>query len=331
MENKSKRLRGGAADVEMQSRAAPAAAAMPALADAVTRSKMVSTVAGDAAANADPDNTASPDAAALAKVDGARVSGADRLSVADVITKQVDEAMPDDIPEPAQDVVDSAKASDDLMAVDGADDEFVAADDGVEPAATIDVPVVADAAASVQAAPAPAPAAATAKLDLPKTIQVDIGTDMLTKLVQNISQNILLNAAAADNVLGKLVQIAPTDQTAGLASSKASLGELTSKASDFLRISQTALKIPLEDQVQPEQVLERAAQGTPQGDELAGKLLGAEAAAILGSMTAATVFMLGGAGRRRHSRRRRGSGRHHGGSHGKAHKSRKHTARRRPK
>ena len=128
----------------------------------------------------------------------------------------------------------------------------------------------------------------------------------------------LVNIAAYKSVLAKLKDSEKDEiKVSELDSNITKLNELEGSVSELLNTVQSSLDIPKDKQIDPETVIQEASTSGSSG--FMQKLLGAEAAAILGSMTAATVLMLGGAKlggvklggakRRKITKRRRNKGR----------------------
>ena len=117
----------------------------------------------------------------------------------------------------------------------------------------------------------------------------------------------MVNIAAYKSVLTKLKD-SEKDKTTSvkLDSNITTLDGIEDSVSALLKTVQQNLDVPQEKQINPETVIKEATGSGSSG--FMQKLLGAEAAAILGSMTAATVLMLGGA-KRKITKRRRHKGR----------------------
>ena len=140
------------------------------------------------------------------------------------------------------------------------------------------------------------------------TLTIDKST--LVSLCQNLNTNLLVNIAAYKSVLTKLRDSEKNDtKVSALESNITTLNELESSVSALLNTVQTSLDVPKNEQVDPQTVIKEASGSNSSANGFMQKLLGAEAAAILGSMTAATVLMLGGAKtKRKNTRRRRNKG-----------------------
>ena len=119
-----------------------------------------------------------------------------------------------------------------------------------------------------------------------------------------------INIAAYKSVLTKLRDSEKNDTiVSALESNITTLNELEGSVSALLNTVQTSLDVPKNEQVDPQTVIKEASGSNSSANGFMQKLLGAEAAAILGSMTAATVLMLGGAKtKRKNTRRRRNKG-----------------------
>jgi hypothetical protein len=111
-------------------------------------------------------------------------------------------------------------------------------------------------------------------------------------------------------VLTKLRDSEKNDtKVSALESNITTLNELEGSVSALLNTVQISLDVPKNEQVDPQTVIKEASGSNSSANGFMQKLLGAEAAAILGSMTAATVLMLGGAKtKRKNTRRRRNKG-----------------------
>lgn len=140
------------------------------------------------------------------------------------------------------------------------------------------------------------------------TLTIDKST--LVSLCQNLNTNLLVNIAAYKSVLTKLRDSEKNDtKVSALESNITTLNELEGSVSALLNTVQTSLDVPKNEQVDPQTVIKEASGSNSSANGFMQKLLGAEAAAILGSMTAATVLMLGGAKtKRKNTRRRRNKG-----------------------
>ena len=140
------------------------------------------------------------------------------------------------------------------------------------------------------------------------TLTIDKST--LVSLCQNLNTNLLVNIAAYKSVLTKLRDSEKDNiKISALDTNITTLNELESSVSALLNTVQTSLDVPKNEQVDPQTVIKEASGSKSSANGFMQKLLGAEAAAILGSMTAATVLMLGGAKtKRKNTRRRRNKG-----------------------
>jgi len=140
------------------------------------------------------------------------------------------------------------------------------------------------------------------------TLTIDKST--LVSLCQNLNTNLLVNIAAYKSVLTKLRDSEKDNiKISALDTNITTLNELESSVSALLNTVQTSLDVPKNEQVDPQTVIKEASGSNSSANGFMQKLLGAEAAAILGSMTAATVLMLGGAKtKRKNTRRRRNKG-----------------------
>ena len=144
--------------------------------------------------------------------------------------------------------------------------------------------------------------------DIGDEITLKIGKSTLVSLCQNLNTNLLVNIAAYKSVLAKLKD-SEKDETknAALNSNIETLNALEYTVSELLNTVQTNLDIPDDKKIDPKTVIEEASSPDASSGNFMTKLLGAEAAAILGSMAAATVLMLGGGKykRRKFTKRRR--------------------------
>ena len=131
--------------------------------------------------------------------------------------------------------------------------------------------------------------------DIGEEITLKIGKSTLVSLCQNLNTNLLVNIAAYKSVLAKLKD-SEKDETkkTALDSNIETLNTLESNVSELLNTVQTNLDIPDDKKIDPETVIKEASSSDASSGNFMTKLLGAEAAAILGSMAAATVLMLGG-------------------------------------
>ena len=127
-------------------------------------------------------------------------------------------------------------------------------------------------------------------------------------MCQNLNTNLLVNISAYKSVLDKLMN-SEKDQSKkdALNTNIETLNVLESSVSGLLNTVQQNLNIPVENQINPQKVIEESSKTNTGSGNFMTKLLGAEAAAILGSMTAAAVIMLGGAKykRRKFTKRKR--------------------------
>ena len=137
------------------------------------------------------------------------------------------------------------------------------------------------------------------------TLTIDKST--LVSLCQNLNTNLLVNIAAYKSVLAKLKDNEKDETKVGeLDSNIKNLNEIESSVSNLLNTVQTSLDIPKDKQIDFQTVIQEAS-SSGSGDFMQ-KVMGAEAAAVLGSMAAATVIALGGA-KRKITKRRRNKGR----------------------
>jgi hypothetical protein len=131
--------------------------------------------------------------------------------------------------------------------------------------------------------------------DIGEEITLKIGKSTLVSLCQNLNTNLLVNIAAYKSVLAKLKDSENDEiKKTALASNIETLNTLESSVSALLNTVQTNLDIPDDKKIDPETVIKEASSSNASSGNFMTKLLGAEAAAILGSMAAATVLMLGG-------------------------------------
>ena len=131
--------------------------------------------------------------------------------------------------------------------------------------------------------------------DIGEEITLKIGKSTLVSLCQNLNTNLLVNIAAYKSVLAKLKDSENDEiKKTALASNIETLNKLESSVSALLTTVQTNLDIPDDKKIDPETVINEASSPNASSGNFMTKLLGAEAAAILGSMAAATVLMLGG-------------------------------------
>jgi hypothetical protein len=131
--------------------------------------------------------------------------------------------------------------------------------------------------------------------DIGEEITLKIGKSTLVSLCQNLNTNLLVNIAAYKSVLAKLKDSEKDKpKKDALDLNIVTLNTLESNVSDLLNTVQTNLNIPDDKKINPETVIKEASRSDASSGNFMTKLLGAEAAAILGSMAAATVLMLGG-------------------------------------
>ena len=145
--------------------------------------------------------------------------------------------------------------------------------------------------------PEPMPAEESTEVvpDIGEEITLIIGKSTLVSLCQNLNTNLLVNIAAYKSVLAKLKDSEKDETKKGaLDSNIETLNALESNVSELLNTVQTNLDIPEDKKIDPKTVIEEASSPDASSGNFMTKLLGAEAAAILGSMAAATVLMLGG-------------------------------------
>jgi hypothetical protein len=139
------------------------------------------------------------------------------------------------------------------------------------------------------------------------TLTIDKST--LVSLCQNLNTNLLVNIVAYKSVLVKLKDSEKDETKVGeLDSNITNLNEIESSVSNLLNTVQTSLDVPKDKQIDPQTVIQEAS-SSGSGDFMQ-KVMGAEAAAVLGSMAAATVLALGGAKskRRKITKRRKTKG-----------------------
>ena len=168
-------------------------------------------------------------------------------------------------------------------------------DTGVEPESTDVVPESTDVVPESTDVVPDAAGVATGGPDIGEEITLKIGKSTLVSLCQNLNTNLLVNIAAYKSVLAKLKD-SEKDETknAALDYNIETLNTLESNVSKLLNTVQTNLDIPEDKKINPETVIKEASSSDASSGNFMTKLLGAEAAAILGSMAAATVLMLGG-------------------------------------
>jgi hypothetical protein len=131
--------------------------------------------------------------------------------------------------------------------------------------------------------------------DIGEEITLKIGKSTLVSLCQNLNTNLLVNIAAYKSVLAKLKDSENDEKKkTALDSNIETLNTLESNVSALLNTVQTNLNIPADKKIDPKTVINEASSSDASSGNFMTKLLGAEAAAILGSMAAATVLMLGG-------------------------------------
>jgi len=107
---------------------------------------------------------------------------------------------------------------------------------------------------------------------------------------------LLVSISAYKNVLSKLKEITSEPK---LDTDLQTLNDLEKGASELMNNVQTNLGVDSEKMIDPTKVIEQSTGSS----SFMTKLFGAEAAAILGSMMAATV-LLGGTKRKKHTRRK---------------------------
>lgn len=118
------------------------------------------------------------------------------------------------------------------------------------------------------------------------SLTITIDTTTLKTLCQNINANLIVNIVAYKNVLQKL----NTDKSNSLNEQIALLDSMENQLASLLKEVQINLKIPEDKRINTEKLVQEVSGN----NNAIQKLLGAEAAAILGTMGAATVLMLGG-------------------------------------
>jgi hypothetical protein len=128
-------------------------------------------------------------------------------------------------------------------------------------------------------------------------VTLKINRETLISLAQNLNTNLLVSISAYKNVLSKLKEITSDSK---LESNLQTLNELEQIASELMNNMQTNLGVEPEKMIDPTKVIEESTGSS----SFMSKLFGAEAAAILGSMMAATV-LLGGAKRKKNTKRKR--------------------------
>jgi hypothetical protein len=138
------------------------------------------------------------------------------------------------------------------------------------------------------------------------TITIDKST--LVALSQNLNTNLIVNISAYTSVLDKLKN-SETDETRknALDANIQSLNQIKQSAIDLLTNVQTSLDVPPDQKIDPD-AISKEVPGSPGANNLMNKLFSTEVAAILGTMTAATVVMLGGSRRKKMTKRRRNRG-----------------------
>ena len=124
---------------------------------------------------------------------------------------------------------------------------------------------------------------ATGAPDIGEEITLKIGKSTLVSLCQNLNTNLLVNIAAYKSVLAKLKD-SEKDGTKNdaLDSNIATLNALESNVSELLNTVQTNLDIPEDKKIDPAKVIKEASSSDASSGNFMTKLLGAEAAAILG-------------------------------------------------
>jgi len=127
-------------------------------------------------------------------------------------------------------------------------------------------------------------------------VTLKINKDTLISLAQNLNTNLLVSISAYKNVLSKLKEITSEPK---LDTDLQTLNDLEKGASELMNNVQTNLGVDSEKMIDPTKVIEQSTGSS----SFMTKLFGAEAAAILGSMMAATV-LLGGTKRKKHTRRK---------------------------
>jgi uncharacterized protein YfaQ (DUF2300 family) len=127
-------------------------------------------------------------------------------------------------------------------------------------------------------------------------VTLKINKDTLISLAQNLNTNLLVSISAYKNVLSKLKEITSEPK---LDTDLQTLNDLEKGASELMNNVQTNLGVDSEKMIDPTKVIEESTGSS----SFMTKLFGAEAAAILGSMMAATV-LLGGTKRKKHTRRK---------------------------
>jgi hypothetical protein len=134
----------------------------------------------------------------------------------------------------------------------------------------------------------------------PDEIVVKLDKKTLENLAVNLNTNILINIAAYSNVLQKLIENETNaDKKSKLQETLDSLNNIQNPVSKIFDDVQKNMDV--ENPLNAEEVI---AEATGSGSTtFMQKILGAEAAAILGSMTAAAVLMAGGSKKRKTKRR----------------------------
>jgi hypothetical protein len=140
-------------------------------------------------------------------------------------------------------------------------------------------------------------------------ITITIDRNALVALSQNLNTNLIVNITAYTTVLDKL-KTSETDETRknALDANIKSLNQLKQSASELLTSVQTSLDVP-KDKLVDAEAISKEVPGSPGSNGVMNKIFSAEIAAILGTMTAATVVMLGGAKQKKTTKRRRNKGR----------------------
>ena len=140
-------------------------------------------------------------------------------------------------------------------------------------------------------------------------INLTVDKNTLVSLCQNLNTNMLVNIAAYINVLDKLKDNeSDNNKKNSLQTNIDKLNDIKSSVADLLNNVQTNLEVPSDKMVDPEKIIQDANNSNSSG--IMTKLLGAELAAILSAMAAASVLMVGGSkyNRKKSTKGRRNKG-----------------------
>jgi hypothetical protein len=144
---------------------------------------------------------------------------------------------------------------------------------------------------------------------LPEEINLTVDKNTLVSLCQNLNTNMLVNIAAYINVLDKLKDNeSDINKKTSLQTNIDKLNDIKMSVSDLLNNVQTNLEVPSDKMIDPEKIIQDANNSNSSG--IMTKLLGAELAAILSAMAAASVLMVGGSkyNRKKSTKGRRNKG-----------------------